>query len=258
MDPVIAGHPLHPSLIPVPVGLLPASYVLDILAIATGNDSLAEASYYNMALGCAGAIPAALTGFLDYRQMEQDDPAHKTASTHGLMNGAIMGLYGLNLLVRRNNKRSKFGFLLSTIGTVALGVSGYLGGEIAYGRGWRVRSAERFELEWQKEHGTGPFAPKDAKPMSMEEKYPPQTIKGFQEKKSGEAVMKEIEQSDQAKSSSKPAKASPPSKPAGSITQPAGDSGRSVPERPAPDDKPSQAEGDRETIEKDLKGKSKP
>ncbi len=192
LEPVIAGHPLHPSIITLPVGLFSASYILDLLTIVTDDDRLADAAYYNMLIGAAGAIPAAATGFLDYLQMKQNDPAKKTATTHGLMNAGAIVLYSLNLLLRTGNRRSKLGFLISTVGTAGLMVSAYLGGEIAYGRGWRVRNAERFELEWQKEHGVGPFAPEGAPARTTEQEYPPETIKGFREKRSGEAVFKEL------------------------------------------------------------------
>ncbi len=259
MEPVIKGHPLHPALITLPVGLLSASYILDVLAVVTDNDTLAEASYYNMVLGFIGATPAAITGFLDYSQMEQKDPAHKTTTTHGLMNAGLIGLYGLNLLIRRNNKRSLWGFLLSTVGASALGVSAYLGGEIAYGRGWRVRSAERFELEWQKTHKTGPFAEEGHAATSTETEYPPEVIKAFTEKKSGTAVFEEIK-NDPTIGGSEPTK-----------IKASGKNGKVTPsERPEPaialdasrqnldDNKPSQAEGDRDEIESDLNNQGGP
>ena len=256
MEPVIAGHPLHPILVTLPVGLLSSSYVLDLLALTTGNDSLAEAAYYNMVMGWVGSLPAAATGYLDYRQMEQDDPAQTTTSTHGWLNAGIMSLYTVNLLIRRNNKRSKLGLLLSTFGAAGLAVSGYLGGEIAFGRGWRVRSAERFELAWQKEHGVGPFAPKNGATSS--EKYPPETVKGMREKRSGEAVLKEIQQTPVPPTKTTPA-ASPATSPAivhpvGSITQPLNGTGKVI--QLDPTDRPSQAEGDRDTIESDLQNNS--
>ena len=197
IEPVIAGHPLHPAIITVPVGLFPASYVLDILALTTNSDNLAEAAYYNMLIGYVGAGAALATGYLDYRQMAKNDPAHATATTHGLMNAGLAGIYALNLWVRRKNKRSGFGLALSTLGTLGLLVSGYLGGEIAYGRGWRVRPVERFELEWQKMRKVGLFDPKgrdQAGKGSQAEEYPPEVIKGFHELKSGEDVLKDIEQ----------------------------------------------------------------
>lgn len=194
IEPVIAGHPLHPAIIPLPVGILPASYLLDIAALVTGNDKLWEASYYNMLIGSLSAVPAALTGLLDFSQMKNNDPAHKTALTHGLLNGGTMLLYVVNLLLRTRNRRSKWGFALSTLGAAGLVASGYLGGEIAYGRGWRVRSAERFELEWQKQQGVGAFAPEGQPDKPAEQEYPPETLRGFYEKKSGQAVFEEIQQ----------------------------------------------------------------
>lgn len=245
MDAVIAGHPIHPSLIPIPIGVLPASYVLDILAMMTDSDALADAAYYNMLIGCAGAVPAAITGYMDYQKMGEKDPAHETAMTHGLANAGIMILYGINLWVRRNNRRSRLGFILSTIGTLALGFSGYLGGEIAYGRGWRVRSTERFELNWQKANQKGAFAPNG----QTDESYPPEVTKAFEEKKSGDELLKEIKQNQTDNSFTKP---QTPTASNGNHPLSRADfhNNRETPR--FVDDKPSQAEGDRETIEEDL------
>jgi uncharacterized membrane protein len=194
VEPVIAGHPLHPIMITVPVGSLTASYLLDLAATFTGNDDLKDAAYYSMLVGVAGTVPSAITGLMDFSQMKQNDPAHKMTLTHAIINSGVVSLYVVNILARSANRKSKFGFLLSTVGALGLAVSGYLGGEIAYGRGWRVRNAERFELEWQKRRGVGPFAP-DGAEFATEQEYPPETLKGFHEKKSGEAVFEEIKNS---------------------------------------------------------------
>lgn len=255
LDPVVAGHPIHPSVIPLPVGLFPASYVLDILAMTTDSDSMAEAAYYNMLIGYAGAAAALTSGYLDYRQMAKNDPAKKMAFTHGVMNAALAGIYSLNLLVRLKNKRSGLGFLLSTLGTAGLMVSGYLGGEIAYGRGWRVRPVERFELEWQKLRKTGLFSPNgQAGEGSQQEEYPQEIIKGFEEHKSGEAVLEDIKQGktdssfeqiqSQPKTAASAGSSNGSTRPSSSSSTASNTSPTSPPAN-AVEDKPSQAEGER-------------
>jgi uncharacterized membrane protein len=260
MEPVIKGHPIHATLIPLPVGTLPASYVLDVLAQVTGSDKLADAAFYNMLVGSASAIPAALTGFWDFTQMEGNDPAHKTAVTHGLMNGGLIALYSLNIMLRLKNRRSKLGFALSSLAMGGLLVSGYLGGEIAYGRGWRVRSAERFELKWQKENQTGPFKPEGSQEPTI---YPEETVKGMHVKESGEAVMKEIEQTNPVTGETQPkvkllnqTTTTDASKKAKVRTGGADDaqSRQKAAEGKTLLDKPSQAEGDRDTVDNDLDG----
>lgn len=260
MEPVIKGHPLHPAIIPIPVGLFPASYILDLTAMLTDNDTLAEAAYYNMLIGALGAAPAALTGFMDWQVMDAKDPAKGMATAHGLLNAGLITLYGLNLLVRRNNKRSKLGLVLSTIGTAGLVASGYLGGEIAYGRGWRVRAAERFELEWQKFHKTGPFS-ESGKATSTEESFPPEVIKATHELKSGQPVYEEIKNSSigeepaaTPKSNSRQQGASTKANTkTGPVSGPTDPANRAAATTGATNDnKPSQAEGDRETVNEDL------
>lgn len=200
LDPVIKGHPLHPAVIVLPAGLLPASYIFDVVAAVTNNDKMADAAFYNMLAGYMGATVALTTGFLDYLQMPPDDPAKSMAKTHGLMNAGLAAMYTLNLAVRLKNRRSKLGFLISTVGTTALMVSAFLGGEIAYGRGWRVRPVERFELEFQKLRKVGLFKPQDAPEQPQAANYPPEVLEGFHQMKSGQAVLDEIK-NDQTTSS---------------------------------------------------------
>lgn len=192
LDPVIKGHPIHPAVIVLPAGLLPASYIFDVLAAVTNSDKMADAAFYNMLAGYAGSTVALTTGFLDYLQMAPDDPAKSMARTHGLMNAGLAAMYTVNLMARMKNHRSKLGFLISTVGTTALMVSAYLGGELAYGRGWRVRPLERFEMEFQKARKVGMFKPEGAAQKPQAEVYPPEVLEGFHQLKSGQPVLEEI------------------------------------------------------------------
>ena len=62
----VGNHPVHPMLIPLPIGLWIFSLVSDIIYLAGGNPAWATASWYTMAGGIIGAIVAAVPGFLDY------------------------------------------------------------------------------------------------------------------------------------------------------------------------------------------------
>ena len=60
------NHPIHPMLIPLPIGLWIFSLAADIIFRAGGNPSWSTVAYYSMAGGIVGAIIAAVPGFLDF------------------------------------------------------------------------------------------------------------------------------------------------------------------------------------------------
>jgi uncharacterized membrane protein len=138
-----AGHPLHPQLIVMPAGLLPFSFLLDLLHAGTGDHSYADAAYYTMMGGLLGGLAAGAAGAADYRTIPPDSAAKKIGTLHGAMNVGLLALTGLNLWMRR--KRRSPGTLpmaLSLIGNVGLFASAWYGGHLVYHHGMRVRGTE--------------------------------------------------------------------------------------------------------------------
>jgi len=63
----IAGHPLHPALVALPIGLLVWSFVADLIYIASGKDpTWYDISFYSGLAGILTAMFAALPGVVDY------------------------------------------------------------------------------------------------------------------------------------------------------------------------------------------------
>ena len=80
--------------------------------------------------------------------MEVEDPAQTTGFTHGVLNATAVGL-GIASLAGRSLKRpaSDRGLWLGGVSTLVLLASAYLGGDLVYHRGWRVKPIEREEIE---------------------------------------------------------------------------------------------------------------
>ena len=137
------GHPLHPQMIVAPAGLLPFRLVLDLLYVQTGNRSYADAAYYAMIGGLVGGVAAGVAGAADYFTIPPDDQTKRIGRFHGLLNVSLLGLTGLNLLLRRGKRRSPRGvpLLLSLIGNAGLFVSAWYGGHLVYEYGMRVKAA---------------------------------------------------------------------------------------------------------------------
>jgi uncharacterized membrane protein len=58
----LLGHPIHPMLIPFPLGLLPTALVFDIIALSTDNARWADVSFWMITAGIIGALLAAVFG----------------------------------------------------------------------------------------------------------------------------------------------------------------------------------------------------
>jgi uncharacterized membrane protein len=135
-----AGHPLHPQLVGFPLGLLPFSCVMDVLYVCTGNEAYADTAYHTMVGGYVGAMAAGAAGAADYFSIPRNTQTKKVADVHAILNLGLMGLYGLNLLLRarRRPPTGPLPTLLSLAGTAGLIVSAWFGGELVYKLGMRV------------------------------------------------------------------------------------------------------------------------
>ncbi len=136
------GHPFHPILVTIPIGTWVASIVFDIIGFAAADpEPYVVAARVLILIGIIGAVLAAVVGFLDYRQLVKGTAAHRTATTHMALNLGVTALFIVNLIVRwsaDDDDVSVLGFILSLVGLGALGLSGWLGGKLAYSYGVRV------------------------------------------------------------------------------------------------------------------------
>jgi len=147
VNPALAGpygHPFHPILVTVPIGAWVASFVFDIASrIVDRPGFLTQGSEWLIGLGVLGALAAASVGFLDLLAIPSGTAAHRTALTHMSLNLLVTTVYVLNFWWRHGsyNDGGPVGtgqIVLSAVSLAALGVSGYLGGKLAYHYGVRV------------------------------------------------------------------------------------------------------------------------
>lgn len=139
------GHPLHPLLVTVPIGAWVASLVFDIAGAATGDVSVfARGALWLVGVGVVGALLAALLGLMDLATLEAGTRARKIALTHMSLNFGVVALFLISFLLRLNaaDYVSALGVVFSVIGLLALGASGFLGGELVFRHGVRVADEE--------------------------------------------------------------------------------------------------------------------
>src|SRR5687768_6820285 len=78
----IAGHPIHPMLVTIPIGLWIFSLVCDFVALRSDAPGSWEiASFYALVGGILGALAAAIPGLIDLMSL-RDRPVFSTALTH--------------------------------------------------------------------------------------------------------------------------------------------------------------------------------
>ena len=118
-----AGHPLHPALVALPIGTFVSVAVLDALGDRRAARKL-------LGFGILTVAPTAAAGVSDWGDTGGGE--RRVGLVHALCNVASTLLMVASWF-RRGRGRSGRG--LSTVGLGLLGVSGWLGGHLAYARG---------------------------------------------------------------------------------------------------------------------------
>ncbi len=130
----IAGHPIHPMLVPFPIAFLVALPVADIV-FAIGRDPFwARAAFVLLCAGLATGVLAALVGAVDFVGLKAVRK-RRVAWWHLLANGAAVALVVVNLLVRLGDRVDGIvpaGLILSIVTAGLLAAGGWFGGELAY------------------------------------------------------------------------------------------------------------------------------
>ena len=120
----ILKHPIHPMLVPFPIGLWVFSLLADIIFMAGGNSAWRDTAYYTIAGGIIGALLAAIPGLIDFLSLT--NPRVKIIGmAHLIINLVLVALYAINLWFQPANIGGFIlPFLLSILGILVLGVSG--------------------------------------------------------------------------------------------------------------------------------------
>lgn len=141
----IAGHPIHPMLVTIPIGLWIFSLVCDFAAIRSGAPAAwASASLYAMIGGILGALAAAVPGLIDLLSLRRT-PILSTAVKHMALNLTIVVLYVINAWMRLDATTAAPAgapLILSLIAIAMLLVSGWLGGKMVYEAGVGVHAED--------------------------------------------------------------------------------------------------------------------
>lgn len=141
----VEGHPIHPMLVTIPIGLWVFSLVCDLIFRSTHNLTWDTMAFYTMAGGVIGALLAALPGLFDLYHLPPSQ-AKRVGYWHMGINLALVTLYIINLLWRRSVEPLSLGpVFFSVLLVIGLLASGWLGGEIVYRYGVAVEPVDELK-----------------------------------------------------------------------------------------------------------------
>lgn len=137
--PVVHGHPIHAILSDGPAVLIPLALAAELWDRTSSRD---VSPFSDVVCATAGATAAAavLVGWLDWLTIPAEHPARKPALLHGIINSA--GLLAVAAAARSRRLRLP----LLTAATTGTLLAGWIGGDLVFRFGWRVRPAEEAEL----------------------------------------------------------------------------------------------------------------
>jgi Predicted membrane protein len=140
----ISGHPIHAMLVAFPISLWTTSVAVDVFYYFMRNSALIIISRFLLAAGCIGAIAAAVFGIIDWLGL-QDREVKRVANWHARLNIAALVIFSISFYLRMQRNGHIVGhhltipFLISFVGLVLIGISGWLGGELVYKHGVGVQ-----------------------------------------------------------------------------------------------------------------------
>lgn len=129
----LLGHPIHPMLVVLPLGLFIGAVVFDALYLWQGVPAFAQVGYWNIAAGIAGGLVAAVFGAIDWLAIPAGTRAKRIGLLHGAGNVVVVAAFGVAWLQRSSaaDTAATTGVFLIEAGALLLGsVAGWLGGEL--------------------------------------------------------------------------------------------------------------------------------
>jgi len=128
------SHPLHPILVSFPIAFLIGTFVSDVIADISGNNSFCNTGYYLVIAGIIMGLIAAIPGLIDYLfTVPPKSSAKKRGLKHGLVNVSHLILFFIAFLIRRNDTpNTTLILILEAAGVILIFIAGWLGGTLVY------------------------------------------------------------------------------------------------------------------------------
>ncbi|GAB3110050.1 hypothetical protein GCM10027160_09800 [Streptomyces calidiresistens] len=129
------GHPAHPLLVQMPIGAWFSAGVLDLLP----GEGRRRAARTLVGVGTVAAVPSAWAGWVDWAELHRQQK--RVGLVHAAVNVAAVGVYATSWATRRAGRHTA-GRALGWTGFALVGISGALGGHMAYRQASGANHAE--------------------------------------------------------------------------------------------------------------------
>lgn len=128
----IKGHPLHPLLVALPIGLWVFSLVCDIIYLAGwGSAAWETVAFYDLGGGIICALIAAVPGFIDLFSI-----SHPEVKRIGLIHMVTMlitvVIFVISFILRLGQHSAATTFMVSVLGIIVLLIGGWLGAKLVH------------------------------------------------------------------------------------------------------------------------------
>ena len=130
----LAGHPLHPILITLPIGFFVATFLFDVVFWLTGNPAFATGGLWLLGAGLVGAVLAAVTGLIDFTG-DKRIRGLSDAWQHAIGNVILVLIQLFSFYQRYRYGASAvvpMGLVLSLISVGIMAFTGWKGGEMVF------------------------------------------------------------------------------------------------------------------------------
>jgi uncharacterized membrane protein len=129
----VAGHAVHPMLIPIPLGMFIGTLVFDLLYVITDDPQYATVSFFMIATAVVGGVLAIATGAIDFGAIPKGTRAKRVGTVHAIGNDIVVALFAGSWLLRLgpdDHAPSALALALTFVGAALSFMTGWLGGEL--------------------------------------------------------------------------------------------------------------------------------
>ncbi len=140
------GHPVHPLLVTMPIGLWSGASLLDYL----GGPGAREAAQRLVGAGILSVPATAAAGLADWSELGLDRQPKRVGLAHAAFNVASTLLYSASWLARARGDHRR-GRRLALLGATTVSLGGYLGGHLSYSEAVGVNrnyGVDKAPLDW--------------------------------------------------------------------------------------------------------------
>jgi uncharacterized membrane protein len=129
----LLGHPIHPMLIVLPLGLFIGAVVFDAIYLWRGSTTLATVGFWNIVGGIIGGLLAAVFGLIDWLAIPAGTRAKRVGLMHAGSNVLAIVAFAIVCWLRYNAAQLETTtslFAIEVVGLILGAIGGWLGGEL--------------------------------------------------------------------------------------------------------------------------------